>query len=422
MNKFTGQEGKISTSLLVVSIIVVAFFFAFAMRSIMTTDSNPSVSMNTSTTTTAISTTTQSLPDVLESENVTAPQPNQNGGNGSSNAGVPTKPPRSTGHAIGIAGGSGLSKLSEAELNRQLDQMVELGVTWVRFDIEWGNVQYSSPNNSTWKRYDTLVDAIAAHHLNGLGVILFTPEWARDPNCKGGAKCPPKDPSTYAKFAAEVAARYKGKGIHAWEIWNEQNSYDFWATQTDCHAYTALLKVTYPAIKNVDPTATIITGGVAPLATDKHNISQIDFLKCIYQDGGKNYFDAVGDHPYTFPALPSSSDTNAWARMSKTSPSLRSLMVENGDSHKKIWMTEFGVPTDGPDPKWHVDEKGQDQTVIDTIQLYKAYSWAGPLFWYSLKDAGTTKDTNEHFFGLTHNDGTPKPAFNTLKSLISAGL
>ena len=33
--------------------------------------------------------------------------------------------------------------------------------------------------------------------------------------------------------------------------------------------------------------------------------------------------------------------------MYQTSPSIRSIMVANGDSAKKIWITEFGAPTSG---------------------------------------------------------------------------
>ena len=148
----------------------------------------------------------------------------------------------------------------------------------------------------------------------------------------------------------------------------------------------------------------------------------MDFLTCIYKDGGKDYFDAVADHSYTFPALPSSNNINIWQQMSKTNPSLRSIMIANGDGDKKIWITEFGAPTDGPDPHWYVSEAGQSAMVTDTMNLYKTYSWAGPIFWYSLTDGGNATTTNENFFGLIRADGTPKPAYTTLQNIISAGL
>ena len=97
-------------------------------------------------------------------------------------------------------------------------------------------------------------------------------------------------------------------------------------------------------------------------------------------------------------------------------------MIANGDTDKKIWLTEFGTPTNGPDPHWFVSENQQSQMVSDVIQLYKTYSWAGPLFWYTLKDTGAIPDNNENFFGLVRYDGSTKPAFQTLKDLTSSGL
>ncbi len=97
-------------------------------------------------------------------------------------------------------------------------------------------------------------------------------------------------------------------------------------------------------------------------------------------------------------------------------------MVANGDSNKKIWITEFGVPTNGPDPKWYVSEEKQSRMVTDAMKLYKTYDWAGPIFWYTLRDNGTTIDTNENFFGLTRADKSLKPAYIILKNIISAGL
>jgi hypothetical protein len=414
-NKDLKKAGKVKKQILIISSLVLIFFIIVAL---VEAHNNPASSAaiqtqnpgdtDASSSTTAVATAT-AVADT--STSIAPPASTVN----------PPVMPEDIGHAVGIAAGGGLSKIPAADLNQQLDEMVALGVTWVRFDIEWGDVQYNSPNSSTWTNYDALVKAINAHHLNALGIILFTPQWARDPSCTGGAKCPPADPAQYATFAAEVAARYKSYGLHYWEIWNEPNNYNFWATKTDCDAYTSLLKATYPAIKKADPDAVVITGGLAPEATDKNNISQTDFLSCVYKDGGENYFDAVGDHSYTFPNLPSSSNSNVWAQMSETSPSLRSIMIANGDANKKIWITEFGTPTDGPDPQWYVSEQKQSDMVTDAMNLYKTYTWAGPIFWYTLKDGGTTTDTIENFFGLLRYDNSQKPAFDTLKGEISAG-
>ena len=403
---------------IIIAVLLVMCFFILSIldhiqtsinRSVSTTDSNAKSSIKTP----AIASNTAVVPPsaVVSSTKVDPNPP------------IPvTQPLPNIGHVVGIAAGGLLPRMTVSDMNIALDDMVKLGVTWVRFDIEWGVVQYSSPNNSNWANYDAMVNAINAHHMKGLGIILFTPEWARNPKCTGGAKCPPNDPRQYAVFASQVVNRYKDQGMHYWEIWNEPNNYDFWATTTDCNAYTNLLKATYPLLKKVDPNSIILTGGLAPEATDKHNISRIDFLICIYKDGGKNYFDAVGDHPYTFPNFASKGDDNAWGQMSRSNPSMRSIMIANGDANKKIWLTEVGAPTNGPDSYWFVNENKQAQMITDLMSQYKTYDWAGPIFWYTLKDSGTSTNTIENFFGLIRLDGTFKPAYTTLKNYIYSGL
>ena len=413
MNKTAWK--KISTVIIGAIVIALVLFFGWSSFKNPSTNQSPAQIPTSSTIGAAPSSSAPTAPSTSTASTMST---------SSTPSGTLSLAPTPVGHVIGIAAGGTLSKLSSSTLNAELDQIVALGATWVRFDIEWGDVQYgsSSTAKSTWGSYDMLVNALVAHHLHGLGVISYTPQWARTPSCSNGIECPPADPSTFATFAAEVAARYKGDGMHAWEIWNEPNNFNFWAPKSNCAAYTALLKVTYPAIKNADPQALVITGGLAPESTNDVSISPTDFLSCVYASGGKGYFDAVGDHPYTFPASPSNDNGGAWDQLSATTPSLRSIMVANGDANKKIWLTEFGTPTNGPDPQWYINEASETQMVADTIQAYKTYSWAGPLFWYTLRDGGNTTDTNENFFGLTRSDGSVKPAYTTLQRLISAGL
>ena len=105
---------------------------------------------------------------------------------------------------------------------------------------------------------------------------------------------------------------------------------------------------------------------------------------------------------------------SAWYQMYGTSPSLRSVMVANGDGAKKIWATEFGAPTNGPGG--YVSEATQAQYVTQAYAAFRSYDWAGPLMWYSHRDAGTTTDTRENFFGLLRYDFSPKPAYTAYQT------
>jgi hypothetical protein len=310
--------------------------------------------------------------------------------------------------------------------------MRAIGVKWVRFDVDWSKIQPDSATSYDWTDYDRIVQALQANGLHGLGIIDFTPTWAQSTACAGSNRCEPADPAQYAAFAKTVAARYSPDGMHTWEIWNEPNITDFWLPQADTSEYTQMLKLSYQGIKNADPASTVLVGGLASCGTGAGNLSPTDFLSGIYASGGKGSFDAVADHPYAIPFLPSFGwYWNYWQQMAITSPSLRSVMVANGDGAKKIWITEYGTPTGGPGGEAsngmtmaeqyddHVTESLQAETVTQAVQLYKSYPWAGAFFWYSYEDNGTDESDAENFYGLLRADGSRKPAYYAFQTAIS---
>jgi hypothetical protein len=181
------------------------------------------------------------------------------------------------------------------------------------------------------------------------------------------------------------------------------------------------MKAAYPAIKNGNPQAVVLAGGSMPNDTSGGGYSPVDFLKGIYSNGGKNYFDALAHHPYcwgggdAFDCPNEYADWSAWSQMEETDPSLRSVMVANGDGHKKIWMTEYGAPVRGYEGS--VSEASQARMVTDGYAAIKNKAWAGPLFWYSYKDRGTDPTNGEHWFGLLRYDMSQRPSYAAYRNL-----
>jgi polysaccharide biosynthesis protein PslG len=250
-----------------------------------------------------------------------------------------------------------------------------------------------------------------------LGGIVYTPVWARPPGTHANFG---PDPSRYAAFAATAVRHYAAMGVHAYEVWNEPNNSASWAPRPDPAAYTRLLKAAYPAIKGADPRATVLSGGTGPNVNNGIEIAPVNFLEGIYAQGGRGSFDAVGHHPYCWPAYPGDAQGwSAWYQMYGTSPSLRSVMVANGDQAKKIWATEFGAPTKGPGA---VSEATQAAMLKRAYALYRRYAWGGPLFFYQGRDLSTVTSTRENFFGFLRHDFSPKPAFKAYQQAVFAAL
>jgi polysaccharide biosynthesis protein PslG len=314
----------------------------------------------------------------------------------------------------GFAVGGGFQNGSDADRTRDLDLMSTAGAAWIRMDLNWSMIQAQGPSSYDWAPFDRVVTAATGRGFHILATLLYTPVWARPAN--GTASSPPVRLADYVAFARQAAQRYAPLGVHAYEIWNEPNITAFWQPRPDVAAYTAMLRGASAAIRSVDPQALIVTGGTSPAPDSGGNISPVSFLRGIYANGGKSAFDAVAHHPYCWPALPGDTQAwSAWYQMYGTSPSLRSVMADNGDAGKQIWATEFGAPTNGPAGSF-VSEQTQATTVTRAFKLFRSYQWAGPLFWYSERDIGTSTSTRENFFGVLRNDFSPKPAFDAYKA------
>ncbi len=318
---------------------------------------------------------------------------------------------------IGFSVGDNFADLSDQDLENAMSDMASLGVGWLRFDMAWSALQPDGPGSFDWPRFDRIVAAASRHNIQLIPLLTYTPAWARPGNCTASIKCEPADPSQFATYAAAAAAHYAPMGIHTWEIWNEPNITQFWQPAPDPVAYTNVLKQSYASIKQVDPQATVVSAGLSDPTAGTGNIDPRDFLTSMYQNGAKDYMDAVGYHPYSFPYLPSGPSWTGWYVMSDATPSIRSIMVSYGDSNKQIWATEFGCPTNGP--TWRGDELLQAVMVEDAMQQMSNEPWVAGLFLHTYPDLGTDTSTIENFFGVIRYDGSDKPAYYELKDVLS---
>lgn len=335
---------------------------------------------------------------------------------------IQTSDPGDEHPAIGLSVAETLTGLGPDELEAQLDDFVTLNIEWIRLDFDWAVIQRRGAESYEWERLDRVIAAATEKGFKLLPILVYTPRWAQPADCQS-VRCPPADPASFGRFAEEAARRYAPLGIHVWEIWNEPNTSLSWRPAADPAAYTALLKEAHERIKEVDPDAFIVSGGLAVIDTSGGSIAPRDYLAQLYEAGAAPYFDAVAYHPYSFPALPSHrASWNGWQQMAYTSPSLRSIMENNGDAGKKIWMTEYGAPTGGPGPAAeayipltrtsHVTEAYQKEMLVDALRSIKKYPWAGPFFWYSYEDLSASTDTPENFYGIRRADGSTKPAYD----------
>jgi hypothetical protein len=330
---------------------------------------------------------------------------------------VQTSAAENGGHVFGISDPA-LPDETAAQQKADLTAMKSIGINSLRMDANWAAVQPSGPASSDWGALDETVSLIRAAGMSVDLTIDGTPQWAATADSSRSSAPTPASPAQYATFAAEVAAHFAPMGVSVFEIWNEPNISEFWQPAPDPQAYTAILKAAYLAIKLVVPSATVISGGLAPAATTGTEVSPIDFLKAMYAGGAKGSFDGLGFHPYSFPVTPDTYEPwSAWSQMNQTTPSLRSVMADYGDSGKKIWITEYGAPSSGPDG---IGQAAQAESLEQAINQAATTNWIGAIYLYTWVDSGDSPTDHGDEFGLLTEDGSQKAAFHGVASSIES--
>jgi len=315
---------------------------------------------------------------------------------------------------VGVSPGHWLGELSEPDLDRDLDLVASLGAGWIRLDVPWEAIE-PSRGVFDWSGTDRVVRAARRHGLEVVGILAYTPPWARSPGTSHRA--PPTDPAGFARFAGSAAARYAVDGVHAWEIWNEPNDGAYWVPAPDPAAYGALFDAAAGAIRRADPAAVVVLGALAPAVDGDDELSPLTFLRGVYDAGHGDGAAAVSLHPYTFPASPW--EAQPWNAFDQTLD-LRALMDERGHGWARIWLSEYGAPT-GTGPR-AVSEASQAGLIDDGLRRAASWPWVERIFLYSHRDVpGGSPASWPDNFGLFRTDRSAKPAVDVVRRFVTSG-
>ncbi|MDX1879093.1 cellulase family glycosylhydrolase [Mycolicibacterium sp. 141076] len=303
---------------------------------------------------------------------------------------------------IGIAD-SGLYGQTQAQIDQTLDTLQSIGVQDIRVFVPWIFVE-PAQGTYNWSYMDMVMQAAADRNMGVMVEIASTPTWAGSSTSITGAGTP--DPATYAAFAAEVAKRY-GSTISAYEIWNEPN-YVLSSDPIDATAYAALLKAAYPAIKAVDPTATVVAGALGSVISfGSITLDPVTFVKEMLAAGASGYFDALSFHPYQ-ESLPFSSGAGVANSPLTQLNAIYQLLQQYGDGNLKIWISEFGASTND------VSEQTQADLIKNLLDTWQTLAYAGPVFIYTAQDGVAGADG----YGIYNADWTPKLAVAVIAAAI----
>jgi hypothetical protein len=281
----------------------------------------------------------------------------------------------------------------------------EIRARAVRFDIPW--IELESEGQYSFRPYDDLITGL---RQNGKSIVLLLayghPDHS-DGRAANGYPLPPRTPeqrAAYARYAAAVAQRYHGPDI-VYEIWNEPNLALFWPPTPDATAYGELLAESAQAIRRIDPSATIISAGLANVNNPP------EFLRAIAKTGALSGINGISFHPY---------------RQDGPENSLYDIAefkkAAIGRVDLPLWITEWGYSE-----TWlanrDIGEVSHGAAVMTArLMLTAALAKSKTALLYDLIDDGDDPHDQESHFGLYDYAFRPKKAatvFRTLADLMS---
>ncbi|MCX7791093.1 MAG: glycoside hydrolase family 5 protein [Chloroflexaceae bacterium] len=242
---------------------------------------------------------------------------------------------------------------SDAEAAALVAMATRIGASWTREEICWACWGREAANLF----YDRRIGLLADAGIGIIGMLLTTPEQYRDPRCVAHARatnqpaywCAPTDMDAYARWVGLVVERYDGDGFNdapgsprvaAWEIWNEPDMDGTWLPRADPAAYAVMLRKAYAAVKQADPTAIVLSGGVYVFDA----VGQNAFMDRVVELAGWDSFDVLSIHPWLIDHAPDEPTLiNPRERFDVTIPGRLELAKRwAARGGKPVWITEVG--------------------------------------------------------------------------------
>ncbi|MDD3829144.1 MAG: cellulase family glycosylhydrolase [Anaerolineae bacterium] len=291
----------------------------------------------------------------------------------------------------------------------QVAEAAEAGIGRVRIPLSWAAIEPVNTSPAEFRWSTVYEEGLAQISLNNMDVILTiegNPSWAATYPTGPIDKVPIGE---FVEFVVAAVQRYSSPpyDVKLWEFYNEPDNGDLlWAVNSglgywgnDPEAYADMLAAVYQPIKQVDPEAQVLIGGLCFDFWEEEGGPFIkDFLDRVLEHGGGDYFDVLNFHYYPT-AFASKWDPYGPGLIGKT----RFLRYKLAafDLHKPMICTEAGVEN---------VNTGTDEIQSRYVPMLYAQATAADLVslsWFLLVD----QDPGHWKTGLLYSDLTRKPAF-----------
>ncbi|MCA9940953.1 MAG: cellulase family glycosylhydrolase [Anaerolineales bacterium] len=307
------------------------------------------------------------------------------------------------------------------------DQLLQSNATWIRVPVEWNTVEPSDldPQNYHWNNVDQILKA-ATEGFTLIVTLSGNPSWAATfPN--GRIDLVPM--TEYEEFLNAIVERYDGDGyndapgspvVNYWEIFNEPDAGDSipndvrWGNYGG--DYADLLQHAYTVIKDANPSAVVVFGGIAydwfEDDPDDPGPFVSHFLGDVLSNGGCPYFDVMNFHAY-----PAYADT--WATygpgLRQKAAAIESVVLTYCQQAKSIIVTETGWHSNAT-PGWPDTTEETQANYVVQLGTQSLAAGLDMMIWWTFSDVGFPYPFNT---GLLTYYGNTKPAFTAYTVLVA---
>ncbi len=227
------------------------------------------------------------------------------------------------------------------QLDELFQQTAAAGVRSVRM-ATWWCILEPERDHYDWEATDYAFQIASNYGIDIVPEIYYTPDWAAV-NHNTGTDCvvskvrnlPPINMEDWSDFMNEFTARYGVMGknqVHAWEIWNEPDLYEFLYVPWDpgnanVTVYADLVKRARKAIDTYDPGSLLLMGAISDIYGPR-------FLSRLLDQRGpldvRDTADVITFHVF-----------------SQHEPKIDKVMGAAGQSKAALWATEFNTSGSG---------------------------------------------------------------------------
>ena len=278
-------------------------------------------------------------------------------------------------------------------------KMADAEIRTVRLFPEWNG--FESPKGTwNWANGDRLVKSAKDHRLEINGILMGSP-----PGSKATHAFPMDNLEEWSQYVTAVVGRYKNN-VRYWEVWNEGNGgfNDGHHTTAD---YARLAIATYEAAKKADPQSKV---GLTVASFDAPYLHQA--IRAMAAQGKPDHFDFLCIHPYEI--VDGLADTDGEVPFLWMSRLLRSMLKDAAPQRAdaEIWISEVGHRIGSSQQRVSEQDAARSLAKIYTMALAQGIACTQ---WFEAQDPVG----EDQGFGLLNRDGSPRPAYRTIKALTS---